>query len=121
MKISIKRAYEDAMPGDGYRVLVDRLWPRGCSREALALADWTKDIAPSEKLRKWFNHDPARWQIFQDRYQQELASDQQRARLHSLLTAAGRGPLTLVYGAKDSEHNQAAVLRQVLLRMSQRD
>jgi len=94
---------------------------RGCSREALALADWTKDIAPSEKLRKWFDHDPARWRVFQDRYQREPASDPRRERLHLLLTAARRGSLTLVYGAKDSEHNQAAVLRQVLLRMSQRD
>ena len=120
VKISIKRAYEDAEPTDGYRVLVDRIWPRGRSRQILALSDWLKDIAPSAKLRQWFGHEPARWQVFQDRYQQELASPEQQARLHSLLAAAGKGPLTLVYGAADKEHNQAVVLRQVLLRMRQR-
>lgn len=120
MKISIKRAYEDPDPADGHRVLVDRVWPRGRSRQTLALADWSKDIAPSEKLRKWFGHDPARWPVFETRYQQELASSEQRARLHSLLATAGKGPLTLVYGAKDQEHNQAVVLRAVLLQMSRR-
>jgi uncharacterized protein YeaO (DUF488 family) len=120
VKISIKRAYEDAEPTDGYRVLVDRIWPRGRSRQILALSDWLKDIAPSAKLRQWFGHEPARWQVFQDRYRQELASPEQQARLHSLLDAAGKGPLTLVYGAADKEHNQAVVLRQVLLTISQR-
>jgi uncharacterized protein YeaO (DUF488 family) len=120
MKISIKRAYEEAAPADGYRVLVDRVWPRGRSRQTLALEDWAKDIAPSAKLRRWFGHESARWQSFQDRYGQELESPVQVARLRSLLAAAGNRPLTLVYGAKDEEHNQAVVLRQVLLRMRQR-
>jgi uncharacterized protein YeaO (DUF488 family) len=119
MRISIKRAYEDASRTDGYRVLVDRIWPRGRSRQDLALSDWAKDIAPSDRLRKWFGHDPARWQAFQDRYQQELASPGQLDRLHSLLVNAGSGPITLVYGAKDTEQNQAVVLRQVLLKMSE--
>jgi uncharacterized protein YeaO (DUF488 family) len=119
VKISIKRAYEEPQVADGYRVLVDRVWPRGRSRQSLALADWNKDVAPSEKLRKWFGHDPARWQTFQSRYRHELAAPEQQARLHSMLAAAGRQPLTLVYGAKDQEHNQAAVLRQVLLEMKE--
>ncbi len=118
MKISIKRAYEDPAPEDGYRVLVDRVWPRGRSRVSLALAEWAKDLAPSAKLRQWFGHDPQRWETFQDRYRRELASPVQRARMRSLLHAAGKGPLTLVYGAKDEAHNQAAVLRDVLSRMS---
>ncbi len=120
MKISIKRAYEDAAAADGYRVLVDRVWPRGRSRQILALGDWTKDIAPSERLRNWFGHDPARWATFQDRYRKELASSEQQARLHALLAAAGKGPLTLVYGAKDEEHNQATVLQAILRQMSKR-
>ena len=120
MRVSIKRAYEDPAPTDGYRVLVDRVWPRGRSRQTLALADWAKEIAPSTKLRQWFGHAPARWQGFQDRYRQELGSPPQLARLHALLAAAGNRPLTLVYGAKDEEHNQAVVLRDVLLRMSRR-
>ena len=119
MKISIKRAYDEATPDDGYRVLVDRVWPRGRSRASLALAGWAKDLAPSTKLRQWFGHDPKRWQAFQDRYRDELASPAQIARMRELLGAAGKGkgPLTLVYGAKDEEHNQAAVLRDVLSAM----
>ncbi len=120
MKIVIKRAYDDATRADGYRVLVDRVWPRGRSRAALALAEWANDLAPSAKLRQWFGHDPRRWEIFQDRYRKELASPAQRARLRLLLDAAGKGPLALVYGAKDEEHNQAVVLRDVLSRMSKR-
>lgn len=121
MKISIKRAYEDAAPDDGYRVLVDRVWPRGRSRASLALAEWTKDLAPSTKLRQWFGHDPQRWDTFQDRYRRELASPAQRARMRLLLDAAGKRPLTLVYGAKDEEHNQAVVLRKMLSLLSKRD
>jgi uncharacterized protein YeaO (DUF488 family) len=118
MKISIKRAYEAPAPGDGYRVLVDGVWPRGRSRASLALAEWAKELAPSTKLRQWFGHDPKRWEIFHDRYRKELASPALRARIRLLLGAAGKGPLTLVYGAKDEEHNQAVVLREVLSAMS---
>ncbi len=120
MKIAIKRAYEDAGPDDGVRVLVDRVWPRGRSRQTLALRQWAKDVAPSSQLRQWFAHDPARWEAFRQRYRRELATPEQQARLHVLLEAARRGPLTLVYGARDEQHNQAVVLREVLLRMSQR-
>ena len=121
MKISIKRAYEDAAPEDGYRVLVDRVWPRGRTRASLAFAEWAKDLAPSTKLRQWFGHDAQRWKLFRDRYREELASPAQRARLRLLLDAAGKGPLTLVYGAKDEKHNQAVVLREMLVRAGKRD
>src|SRR5947207_12874008 len=116
MKISIKRAYEDAAPQDGYRVLVDRVWPRGRSKDDLALDDWAKNIAPSTSLRKWFGHDPERWETFQERYRNELSH--RRERLRSLLKSAGKRRLTLVYGAKDENHNQAIVLRDILLRMA---
>jgi uncharacterized protein YeaO (DUF488 family) len=117
MMISIKRAYEDPAPEDGYRVLVDRVWPRGRTKEALALDEWAKALAPSAKLRKWFGHAPKRWHVFQQRYREELSTLQQRERLKSLVTAAGNRRLTLVYGAKDEEHNQAVVLRDMLSQM----
>jgi uncharacterized protein YeaO (DUF488 family) len=120
MKIAIKRAYDDPAPEDGYRVLVDRVWPRGRTKEVLALDDWVKAIAPSAKLRKWFGHDPKRWHTFQERYREELAAPDQRERLQSLLTSAGKRPLTLVYGAKDESHNQAVVLRDLLSQMTTR-
>ena len=117
MKVSIKRAYEDPAPEDGYRVLVDRVWPRGRTKEALALDEWTKALAPSVKLRKWFGHDPERWQAFEKRYREELSTPTQRERLNALVAAAGNRPLPLVYGAKDEEHNQAVVLRDMLSQM----
>ncbi len=113
-KITIKRAYEDPAPEDGYRALVDRVWPRGRTKEELALDEWAKPLAPSAALRKWFGHDPRRWDGFQDRYREELSSPEQRRRLQDLLAHAKGRPLTLVYGAKDEQHNQAAVLRAVL-------
>ena len=118
MKISIKRAYEDASPDDGYRVLVDRVWPRGRTRASLAIAEWAKNLAPSTVLRRWFAHDPKRWEVFQERYRKELASPAQLGRMRLVLDAAGKGPVTLVYGAKDETHNQAVVLRAVLSEMS---
>jgi len=120
MRIEIKRAYEDPAPKDGYRVLVDRVWPRGRSKEVLALDEWAKELAPSTRLRQWFGHDPARWHIFQQRYREELAAPEQRQVLHALLKNAGKHGLTLVYGAKDEEHNQAVVLRDVLTKMQAR-
>lgn len=117
MMVSIKRAYEDPGPGDGYRVLVDRVWPRGRTKEALALDEWAKVLAPSVRLRKWFGHDPQRWHDFQKRYREELSAPTQRERLKALVAAAGNRPLTLIYGAKDEEHNQAVVLREMLSRM----
>ncbi|MFM0472042.1 DUF488 domain-containing protein [Paraburkholderia strydomiana] len=118
LKIFVKQAYEDATPEDRYRVLVDRLWPRGRSKEILALGQWARDVAPSAALRKWFGHKPARWEAFQQRYRLELDAEEQQQRMRSLLAEAKGQPITLVYGAKDEEHNQAIVLRDVLSHLS---
>lgn len=111
--IRLKRAYEPAEPEDGVRLLVDRLWPRGVSKEAAALDDWMKDIAPSTELRKWFGHDPARWEAFQRRYREELADH--KAELSHIQALAVKSTVTLVYAAHDEQHNDAVVLREVLL------
>lgn len=118
VKIYIKRAYEDTSPHDGYRVLVDRIWPRGRTKEELALDQWAKELAPSTELRKWFDHDPKKWETFQQRYRSELATEERQQQMRQLLTEAHGKPLTLVYGAKDEEHNQAVVLQEVLMRLS---
>jgi uncharacterized protein YeaO (DUF488 family) len=112
MLIQVKRAYEPPTPGDGYRVLVDRLWPRGVSKEKLALDAWTKEIAPSDALRKWFGHDQEKWAEFEERYFAEL--DAQPDQVQELRQHAEPGPLTLVYAAKDKEHNNAVALREYL-------
>jgi uncharacterized protein YeaO (DUF488 family) len=116
MILGIKRAYEPAAAADGARFLVDRLWPRGVKKDALALADWLKDVAPSDPLRRWFGHDPARWMEFRRRYRAELKC-LGRA-LQPLRDAQQRGSVTLVYGAKDAQHNHAVVLREFLLTTS---
>lgn len=113
MKINIKRAYEGSSPEDGERYLVDRLWPRGVKKEDLLLTAWLKEIAPSTELRRWFGHDPVRWQEFTRRYRDELKSVPEDLQL--IRDAAKRGPLTLIYSAHDEEHNQAVVLRDYLL------
>ena len=110
----MKRAYEPATPSDGYRVLIDRLWPRGVSRERARLDEWDKDLAPSADLRTWFGHDPARFEEFRRRYVEELRP--QRARLAELRRRARDGTLTLVYAAADAEHNDAVVLAELLRR-----
>ncbi|HET9015859.1 MAG TPA: DUF488 family protein [Thermomicrobiaceae bacterium] len=109
-----RRAYEPPEPGDGLRVLVDRVWPRGLSRDELHIARWERDLAPSTELRRWFGHDPARWPEFRTRYRQELASGEARDALARLADEARRGTVTLVYGARDTEHNQAAVLEEAV-------
>lgn len=101
-------------------MLVDRVWPRGRSKEELSLDAWQKDLAPSTALRKWFAHDPQRWDEFKKRYKEELRSEDAKAAMHRLLEEAGRKHITLVYGAKDEEHNQAIVLREVLLHVRPR-
>src|SRR5690606_33597092 len=111
-EIQIKRAYEPPSPADGYRVLVDRIWPRGVTRNEAALDQWARELAPSTELRKWFAHDPDRWDEFQKRYRAELESYAQE--LDELRERALEGKLTLVYGAKDVTHNQAQVLKQIL-------
>lgn len=112
MKIQMKRAYDPPAAEDGERYLVDRLWPRGIKREALHLDGWLKEIAPSDELRKWFGHDPARWEEFRRRYDQEL--DANFEIWQPLLEIAQRGVVTLVYSAKDREHNQAVALKEYL-------
>ena len=111
--IKLKRAYEPASAQDGTRVLVDRLWPRGVSKDAAALDLWLKELAPSTGLRKWFGHDPARWAEFQGRYAQEVREHPQL--LAQLRDLARKGPVTLVFSARDEAHNDAIVLRQLLL------
>ncbi|HUK59337.1 MAG TPA: DUF488 domain-containing protein [Stellaceae bacterium] len=112
--IRLKRAYEPASADDGTRILVDRLWPRGVRKADAAIDRWLKDLAPSHELRKWFGHDPERWQEFARRYRTELAH---HAELLSELRALARtGPVTLVYAARDEAHNDAAVLRETLTR-----
>jgi uncharacterized protein YeaO (DUF488 family) len=112
--ITLKRAYADASPGVGTRFLVDRLWPRGVTKESLHVKAWLKDVAPSTELRKWFGHDPAKWDEFQRRYSDELDANPQS--WQPLLDAARDGDVTLVYGAKDTEHNDAVVLKDFLER-----
>lgn len=110
--IRIRRVYEAPGTEEGYRVLVDRVWPRGLSKERVAYDSWEKDLAPSSVLRKWFGHDPSRWEEFARRYRREL--EPRVERLRALLRTAGSRPLTLLYGARDKDHNQAVVLREVL-------
>lgn len=110
--VRVKRVYDEPDAGDGTRVLVDRLWPRGISREGAAADLWLKDAAPSDPLRKWYGHDLRRWESFRRRYRAELA---RRTAVLSLLDELRRrGPLTLIYGARDSVRNNAVVLREVL-------
>jgi uncharacterized protein YeaO (DUF488 family) len=114
MSIQIKRAYEQASPDDGHRVLIDRLWPRGVSRKNARIDDWIKELAPSTELRQWFGHDPGRFEEFRRRYIAELRD--QRPRLTALRRRARDGRLTLVYSAHDTEHNDAVVLAEILRR-----
>ena len=113
--IKIKRIYEKPTKEDGWRVLVDRLWPRGMRKEAAHIDVWLKDIAPSDSLRKWFGHDPEKWGEFQKRYRNELAKEKE------LVTELKKmekqhGTITLLFGAKDEEHNQAVALASLLNR-----
>jgi uncharacterized protein YeaO (DUF488 family) len=111
--VRLKRAYEPAAPSDGARILIDRLWPRGVTKAAAAIDQWVKEIAPSTALRKWFGHDPARWQEFRRRYAAEIGEHPDE--LRNLRDLAKRGPVTLVYSAHDEVHNDAVVLRDILL------
>jgi uncharacterized protein YeaO (DUF488 family) len=112
MDVRIKRVYDPAAPSDGYRVLIDRLWPRGVRRDAARLDEWARDLAPSGELRQWFGHDPERFTEFRRRYTAELAA--QDSALRELRRRARNGTLTLVYGARDMEHNDAVVLAEIL-------
>jgi uncharacterized protein YeaO (DUF488 family) len=117
MPIAIKRAYDAPGAKDGHRILVDRVWPRGLTKEELHLDGWYRELAPSTQLRKWFGHDPERWTEFQKRYAGELRRADVREQLDELAKLSKRGKVTLVYGARDEEHNQAVVLRDYLKRL----
>jgi uncharacterized protein YeaO (DUF488 family) len=114
MEIRLKRAYEPAEPTDGYRVLVDRLWPRGLSRERAGIDEWERELAPSTKLRQWFGHEPSRFPEFRRRYLEELRA--RRPLLAELRRRAREDTLTLVYAAKNTDQNDAVVLAEVLRR-----
>ncbi len=111
-EVRVRRVYDPPEPDSGRRVLVDRLWPRGLTKEKAALDAWVKDVAPSTELRKWFGHDPDRWEEFQRRYRQELEAHP--GAVQELIDAAGTGPVTLLYAARDERHNEAVVLQQML-------
>ena len=110
MNIKIKRVYEKPVKEDGIRILVDRLWPRGLTKEKASVDLWLKEIAPSTQLRKWFDHDPDKWKEFRKRYEQELKKNKEQVSL--LQEQVKKGVVTLVYGAKDEMHNEALVLKE---------
>src|ERR1044072_4870507 len=112
MNIKIKRAYEQPHKDDGLRILVDRLWPRGLTKEKAAIDLWLKEVAPSTELRKWFGHDPKKWRTFRSRYRTELK--QHSAPLQLIKSKAKEGMVTLIYGARDQEQNEAVILKEVL-------
>lgn len=118
--IKIKRAYEPDDKGDGYRVMVDRLWPRGIKKSKLILDEWAKELAPSSELRKSFGHDPARWKEFRSKYQLELRAEPARKKLEALAKRARRSTVTLIYSAHDEDHNNAVVLKGLLDRALKR-
>jgi uncharacterized protein YeaO (DUF488 family) len=111
-RVWIRRAYEPPSRNDGYRILVDRLWPRGVSKAEAHLDEWDRDVAPSTELRQWFGHDPQRWEEFRRHYRDELA--RRPDAVAHLVDVARRGRLTLVFGARDTVHNDAVVLREVI-------
>jgi uncharacterized protein YeaO (DUF488 family) len=111
-EVRTKRVYAEPSPEDGKRILVDRLWPRGLTKEKARVDLWLKDVAPSNELRKWFGHDPEKWTEFKTRYREELKSNPEPLAL--LRREAAQGPFTLLYGARDEEHNEAIVLAALL-------
>ena len=115
-RIALKRAYEEADANDGTRVLVDRLWPRGLSKERARVDAWLKEVAPSDELRRWFGHDPDKFAEFRKRYEAELASESGKEAVTKLRELVKRGHVTLLFAARDMEHNNAVVLRDVLMK-----
>jgi uncharacterized protein YeaO (DUF488 family) len=114
MSIKLRRVYETPDHADGIRILVDRLWPRGLTKERAKLDLWLKEVAPSTELRKWFDHDPKKWRVFCSRYRRELKDHADQ--LERIKREARGGTVTLLYGARDQEHNEAVVLKQLLER-----
>ena len=115
-RVELKRAYEEADANDGTRVLVDRLWPRGLSKERARVDAWLKEVAPSDELRRWFGHDPDKFAEFRKRYEAELASESGKEAMTKLRELVKRGHVTLLFAARDMEHNNAVVLRDVLMK-----
>lgn len=113
-KVQMKRAYDAPEASDGTRVLVDRLWPRGLSKERAKIDLWLKEVAPSAELRKWYGHEPERWEEFRSRYREELRASPAKEALSRLRGLATAGAVTLITAARDSEHSDAAVLRETL-------
>src|SRR6266480_548616 len=113
--VAIKRVYDQPEPGDGTRILVDRLWPRGLSKERAKVDAWLKEVAPSDELRRWFGHDPDKFAEFRKRYEAELASESGKEAMAKLRELVKRGHVTLLFAARDMEHNNAVVLRNVLM------
>lgn len=116
--VKLKRVYDPASRNDGYRVLVERLWPRGLRKEDLPLGAWVKEVAPSTELRKWFGHDPERWPEFKKRYRKELEEGLASERLRELAARAVHHTVTLVFSSHDTEHNNAVVLKEELERLA---
>lgn len=118
VKIDIRRIYEKAGSNEGYRVLVDRIWPRGVSKDELHYDTWCKDLAPSPQLRKWFAHKAENWDRFRDDYQAELRDTAQTERIRALINEAGKSHITLLYGARDTVHNHARILADEIARVA---
>ena len=116
-EVRVRRVYDEPSPEDGTRVLVDRIWPRGLTKERAGIGEWAKVVAPSTELRRWYGHDPSRFDQFRRRYQTELAEPEQQAALRYLRDLARSGPITLVTATRDIDHSQAAVLADHLRRM----
>ncbi len=118
MSIKIKRIYEQPELADGTRILIDRLWPRGMTKEKAAIDEWMREIAPSDRLRGWFGHKPERWNEFKKRYKRELGDPEKKRIIQTLKRIAGISTVTLLYSAKDDQHNNAVALRGILTRTS---
>ncbi len=114
MPVNVKRAYDKPDDRDGIRILVDGLWPRGVSKADLEIAIWEKGVAPSKALRTWYGHDPEKWPEFRRRYREELGQSPRKEALDHLVRLAGQGNLTLVFGARDAEHSNAAVIVEMI-------
>ncbi|MFA7669012.1 MAG: DUF488 domain-containing protein [Burkholderiaceae bacterium] len=117
MNVDIRRVYDAPQSAEGFRVLVDRLWPRGVRKDQLKYDLWEKEIAPTPELRKWFGHSPARWDEFQKKYRQELDAAETQQRLQEIIKAAGKRKITLLYGARDAKHNHALILADAIQRL----
>jgi uncharacterized protein YeaO (DUF488 family) len=114
MALRVKRVYEEPEPSDGERILVDRIWPRGISKDEARLSNWRRDLAPSNDLREWFGHDPDRWEEFRERYRAELEEAGKMGDLRDIAERAGEENVTLLFGAKDTKHNDAQALEAVV-------